>query len=50
MKLISDGGATRVEILHSGLPEIEAEKHARPGWPHFLGRARPVVPRKVLDG
>ena len=33
---VVDGG-TEVQIIHSGLPEVEAAKHAR-GWPYFLGR------------
>jgi uncharacterized protein YndB with AHSA1/START domain len=33
---VVDGG-TEVQIIHSGLPEAEAAKHAR-GWPYFLGR------------
>jgi uncharacterized protein YndB with AHSA1/START domain len=33
---VVDGG-TEVQIIHSGLPEPEAGKHAQ-GWPYFLGR------------
>jgi uncharacterized protein YndB with AHSA1/START domain len=32
-----DGGGTRVEITHRGLPEPEASRHEQ-GWIHFLGR------------
>ena len=28
---------TSLTLTHSGLPKVEAEKHAM-GWPHFLGR------------
>jgi uncharacterized protein YndB with AHSA1/START domain len=28
---------TRVDVIHSGLPEIERDKHDH-GWRHFLGR------------
>jgi len=30
-------GGTEVQVIHSGLPEPEAAKHAQ-GWPYFLGR------------
>ena len=35
--LHAEGGATRVEIVHRGLPAIEAESHAV-GWPRFQQR------------
>jgi uncharacterized protein YndB with AHSA1/START domain len=35
-------GGTRVEIVHSGLPEPEATRHAG-GWRLFLGRLRATV-------
>jgi uncharacterized protein YndB with AHSA1/START domain len=35
--LIPEAGGTTVQIVHSGLPEVEAPKHAA-GWAHFLGR------------
>lgn len=34
---------TRVELVHSGLPETELEGHAD-GWEHFLPRLRVVAP------
>ena len=30
-------GGTLVEVVHSGLPELEAEQHTL-GWEHFLAR------------
>jgi uncharacterized protein YndB with AHSA1/START domain len=35
--LRSAEAGTEVQIIHSGLPEPEATKHAE-GWPHFLAR------------
>jgi uncharacterized protein YndB with AHSA1/START domain len=35
--LVDDGGGTRVDIVHSGLPVARAERH-RAGWDHFLAR------------
>jgi uncharacterized protein YndB with AHSA1/START domain len=35
--LVSDSGGTRVDLIHSGLPESERARHAH-GWRHFLGR------------
>ena len=37
VRLTPDGGGTRVEINHSGLPEPEATGHVA-GWRHFLAR------------
>jgi uncharacterized protein YndB with AHSA1/START domain len=35
--LTSESGGTTVSIVHRGLPELEARRHAT-GWPHFLRR------------
>jgi uncharacterized protein YndB with AHSA1/START domain len=35
----SDTGGTRVDIVHHGLPESEATRHAM-GWRFYLGRLR----------
>jgi uncharacterized protein YndB with AHSA1/START domain len=37
VRLVRAGDETDVQIVHSGLPEPEAAKHAQ-GWPHFLAR------------
>jgi uncharacterized protein YndB with AHSA1/START domain len=37
VRLVAAAGGTEVRIVHSGLPEPEAAKHAQ-GWPHFLRR------------
>jgi len=37
VKQIPEAGGTTVQIVHSGLPEIEAPEHAA-GWTHFLAR------------
>jgi uncharacterized protein YndB with AHSA1/START domain len=37
VRLAADARGTRVEIVHSGLPEPEALEHRR-GWEHFLAR------------
>jgi uncharacterized protein YndB with AHSA1/START domain len=37
VRFVAAGEGTRVEIVHSGLPEEEAAKHAK-GWPYFLER------------
>ena len=34
-----DGEGTRVDIVHHGLPDSEAARHAM-GWRHYLGRLR----------
>jgi uncharacterized protein YndB with AHSA1/START domain len=35
----SEGGGTRVSVVHRGLPQSEAARHAL-GWRHYLGRLR----------
>jgi|SRR5215211_1737546 len=35
VRLHADRGGTRVEVIHTGLPEPEATRHAD-GWRHFL--------------
>ncbi len=35
--LTPEAGGTRVAIVHSGLPESEAQRHAL-GWQHYLAR------------
>jgi uncharacterized protein YndB with AHSA1/START domain len=35
--LTREHGGTTVRVVHSGLPEAEARRHAI-GWPHFLAR------------
>ena len=52
-------GGTLVEIVHHGLPEAEARRHAL-GWLHYLGRLRSVIsgipleahatPPELIDG
>lgn len=37
-----EGGGTRVSIVHSGLPEPEAPRHAA-GWRTYLGRLAAVA-------
>jgi uncharacterized protein YndB with AHSA1/START domain len=37
VNLRPEGTGTRVEIVHSGLPDEEAPRHAL-GWRHYLGR------------
>jgi uncharacterized protein YndB with AHSA1/START domain len=37
VKLTKETGGTRVELVHSGLPEPERDKHAH-GWHYFLAR------------
>jgi uncharacterized protein YndB with AHSA1/START domain len=37
VRLVRAGDETDVQIVHSGLPEPEAAKHAQ-GWPYFLAR------------
>jgi uncharacterized protein YndB with AHSA1/START domain len=34
-----EAGGTRVSIVHSGLPDSEADRHAR-GWQHYLSRLK----------
>lgn len=40
--LVSEAGGTRVEIVHHGLPDSEAHRHAL-GWQHYLARLRSVT-------
>jgi len=40
--LTATGGGTRVDLLHSGLPEDRGSGHAY-GWAHFLPRLRTVA-------
>jgi uncharacterized protein YndB with AHSA1/START domain len=54
-----EGRGTRVSIVHHGLPESEAARHAL-GWHHYLGRLRILgaggepeahrVPAALTDG
>lgn len=37
IRLTAQAGGTRLELEHSGLAAVEAERHAI-GWPHFLER------------
>jgi uncharacterized protein YndB with AHSA1/START domain len=37
---VDDG--TRVDVIHSGLPSVERDKHDH-GWHHFLGRLADVI-------
>ena len=46
--LVPEAGGTRVEIVHHGLPETEAHRHAL-GWAHYLGRLRSVGSGIALD-
>jgi uncharacterized protein YndB with AHSA1/START domain len=56
---LREDGGTRVEIVHSGLPDSEAPRHAL-GWKHYLGRLQVlgfgkqlethVTPQSLLDG
>ena len=41
--LIAIERGTRVDLIHSGLPETEVEGHAD-GWEHFLPRLRIAAP------
>jgi len=57
--LLPENGGTRVQIVHTGLPESEHERHVL-GWKHYLGRLRElgsgkepemhVTPRSLNDG
>lgn len=42
VRLTPEGTGTRVEIVHSGLPENEVERHAL-GWRHYLSRLAPAA-------
>jgi uncharacterized protein YndB with AHSA1/START domain len=54
-----EGEGTRVSLVHHGLPESEAARHAL-GWQHYLGRLTIVglgaepephrVPKSLTDG
>jgi uncharacterized protein YndB with AHSA1/START domain len=44
----AEGSGTRVRIVHQGLPESEAPRHAL-GWRHYLGRLRLVCEGKPVD-
>ncbi len=37
VSFVAEGGGTRVDIVHRGLPETEARRHAL-GWKHYLPR------------
>jgi uncharacterized protein YndB with AHSA1/START domain len=39
VQLTAERGGTRVDIVHDGLPESEATRHAL-GWQRYLGRLR----------
>jgi uncharacterized protein YndB with AHSA1/START domain len=39
VSFLPEQGGTRVSIVHSGLPESEAPRHAL-GWQHYLARLR----------
>jgi uncharacterized protein YndB with AHSA1/START domain len=57
--LSPEGPGTRVSIVHSGLPEAEAHRHAL-GWRHYLARLRTLgagrepephaTPAELTDG
>jgi uncharacterized protein YndB with AHSA1/START domain len=44
----AEGTGTRVEIVHSGLPDAEAPRHAL-GWRHYLGRLGRVAEGKSVS-
>src|SRR5262249_9107770 len=35
--LTATAGGTRLDLVHSGLPDVQADRHAT-GWAHFLSR------------
>ena len=37
--LVPENGGTRVQIIHTGLPDAERERHVL-GWQHYLARLR----------
>ena len=39
VRFVREGEGTRVTLVHTGLVQAEAAKHAV-GWPHFLSRLR----------
>ena len=45
VSLRPEGAGTRVEIVHSGLPDAERPRHAL-GWRHYLGRLGRVAEGK----
>ncbi len=45
VRLRAEAGGTRVEIIHSGLPEPEADGYAR-GWRHFISRLAVAAARQ----
>lgn len=57
--LTEEDGGTRVNIIHSGLPDSESARHAL-GWQHYLGRLQiaagggdpglHAVPRSLTEG
>jgi uncharacterized protein YndB with AHSA1/START domain len=44
VRLVKEAGGTRVEILHSGLPEPQIADHAQ-GWRHFSGQLAALLAR-----
>ena len=42
IRLTADGGGTRVDLEHRGLPRGERPGHAS-GWKHYLGRLKPAA-------
>ena len=49
VRLVADQGGTRVQIIHTGLPEPEAGRHAG-GWRHFLDHLRAALAARRADG
>ena len=43
-----EGTGTRVDIVHSGLPESEAQRHAE-GWRHYFSRLARVAAGGTVD-
>jgi len=48
LTLIGDGGATIVELTHSGLPVGQDVEHLK-GWTHFLGRLQAAGQRQAPE-
>jgi uncharacterized protein YndB with AHSA1/START domain len=46
--LRTEGTGTRVDIVHSGLPESEAPRHAL-GWRHYLSRLASVAAGRQVE-
>jgi len=44
----AEGNGTRVSMVHSGLPETEAPRHAL-GWRHYLGRLQALGSGEGLE-